>query len=157
MEAVSKKWVGIGAAIVGLVAVGSYAKRLASIAKNLVIITRSNFDKAKLLYLIEVTIKNPVSQSIRIKQPFAVVRYKNAVIASSEPTTQVIGIPADGQSQTNIKIAFDRDRVLANAPEIIMVWARGGKIPVTATIYTGLINSLGTTEITKNEQWQIGV
>ena len=151
-----KGLIGWGSAAIATLAALTWGSRLSSIAKNIVIITRSNFDRAKLIYLIEVTIKNPVSQSIRIKQPFAVLRYKDAVIASSEPSSQIIGIPADGSSQTNIKISFDRDKVFANAPSVIMTLLSGGKIPVTATIYSGLVTSFGTTEIKKDESWQLG-
>ena len=142
----------------GLAAIGSlsYLKRLVDIAKEIVIVTRSNFDRAMLVYVIEVTIKNPVSQSIRIKQPFAELRYKDDTIASSAPSTLILDIPADGTSQTTLRVSFDRDKIFASAPGVILTLAAGGKIPLTAIVYTALITPLGTTNIQKEDTWQLG-
>ena len=151
-----KSWIGWAAG--GIAAIGSlsYLKRLANVAKEIVIVTRSNFDRAMLVYVIEVTIKNPISQSIRIKQPFAELRYKDSVIASSTPSSAIIAVPADGVSQTTLRISFDRDKIFATAPGVILTLAAGGKIPITATTHTGLVTMLGTTEIKKEDTWQLG-
>lgn len=150
------KYLGIAAGVLAVGGGATWAIRLNRIAKEVVIITRSDFDKANFQYIVHVSIKNPVSQSIRVKYPFVRLNYQDKVIASSVPSNQVLTIPANGTSETTLRIAFDRDKLLSAAPSVATTLLAGGKVSLTATTLSGLVTLLGTTEFSKAETWKLG-
>ena len=151
-----KTYLGIAAGVLAVGAGITWAIRLGRIAKEVVIITRSDFDKTNFQYIVHVSIKNPISQSIRVKSPFVRLNYQDKVIASSQPSNQVLTIPANGTSDTTLRIAFDRDKLLSAAPSVATTLLAGGKISLTATTLSGLVTMLGTTEFSKSETWKLG-
>lgn len=151
-----KTYLGIAAGVLAVGAGTTWAIRLGRITKEVVIITHSDFDKTNLQYIVHVSIKNPVSQGIRVKSPFVRLNYQDKVIASSQPSNQVLTIPANGTSDTTLRIAFDRDKLLAAAPSVATTLLAGGKISLTATTLSGLVTMLGTTEFSKSETWKLG-
>ena len=103
---------GWGAGIILAVGTTTYLSRLARIAKSIVIITRSDFDKSSIQYVVHISFKNPVSQSIRVKYPFVKLSYQGTTLASSVPSNQVITIPANGTVEATLRIDFDKEKLL---------------------------------------------
>ena len=144
---------GSGLALVGGV---TWLNRLGQIAKQIVVEQRSDFDRKRMEYIVNATVKNPVSQAITVKYPFVRLAYQGTVVASSQPKADKVRIPANGQVSFQLRIGFDREQVIRMAPGIATLLLAGGKVELDAVTLSGLITPVSTIEFSKTQKFRIG-
>ena len=144
---------GSGLALVGTAA---WLNRLGRLAREIVIEQRSDFDRQRLEYVVNATVKNPVSQAITIKYPFVRLAYQGTVVASSQPKADKVRIPANGQVSFQLRIGFDRQQVIRMAPGVATILLSGGKVELDAATLTGLVTPFSVIEFSKLQKFRIG-
>lgn len=144
---------GSGLALVGG---ATWLNRLSRIARQIVVEQRSDFDRRRMEYIVNATVKNPVSQAIAIKYPFVRLAYQGTVVASSQPKAEKVRIPANGSVSFQLRIGFDREQVIRMAPGIATLLLAGGKVELDATTLSGLITPVSTIEFSKAQKFRIG-
>ena len=105
--------------------------------------------------LVAVTIKNPVSESIRIKYPSVRLSCGGSVISSSDPKPDVITIPANGKVTFNLETELNWLQLALTLPSVGLAYKAGKGVALDMVVYSGLVTSLGTAEWSRPSVWKI--
>lgn len=99
-----------------------------------------------LVIRIDVTLKNPTTANFKIKFPFVEIKYKNAVIGTSQVINKDISIPKYGEATIEqIMIQIPLTSVFSVAISLVKALKNKEPVKVSATVKT--IINLGWTKL----------
>lgn len=138
-----------GFGLIGGIYVISKLAKVAAVPSNILVDLSYGWEGLSLV--VNANIKNPVGQSVTITKPFVTIKSAGNVVGSTDPSAELVQIPANGSVKIPIKIGFNLVQLALTSPDFYNAIVKKQPLTLEIKLVSGLQTPIGIQEFGKTE------